>query len=285
MSEFKRNFIIRWDDLRTRFFAEVENKAPISRFSEAALGVKARWRTEPEYVPGRKAPGAFYGASLKQTVEWTHNGYTPPEFAHAAGYMQKVMQGDWVYNEEGENVDVAAALSGDDEPFVDWQEAPTRPGLAITIELAFLASTRAEVIAEYGAWVAGMLATFEEQGIDLAVDVELPSGSGLVTSDSGSKNQMTIRVKQPGEISGFQDWSVLFAPSGFRTLGFLTRAMACEEWQVVCSTGFGQSYSRPDWDAEYDEGTRHLRILRPPSPRSFDASKLTEKIRSFGLLD
>ena len=271
----KRTFVVEWAKVRARFLDEIEGRGQRNPYSVEAF---------ENLRNGTWAGGSFLGATKDQAIGWVRNGYNPPEFAHAAGYVQPVMHGSWVYDEEGENVDVGAALSGDDEPFVDWAEAPSRPGLKLNIELAFLGSTPARVIAEYGAWVAGMLSTFETQGIDLELDVELPSQSGLCKEDQHSANQMIVRVKRPGEIMPFEDWSSLFSPSGFRTLGFTTRAMACEEWGMTCRTGFGQSGKRPNWDAQYDANARHLSIHRPPSPTSFDAERLTKQIADFGLL-
>lgn len=261
---FKRETVLEWDDVRDTFLHIADGGSyPQGAIVETIAEVKR----EPD----------FYGSTLEEMRGWLREGYFSPELSDAATQVKEIDQSEIVYDEEGENVDVAAALSGDDSPFYEPEDRPVRPGIRVVVQLAFLGVTRKEIIAEYGAWVAAILANFEGEGIDVELDVELPSAMMLVKGDAESRNNMIVRVKRAGEIRDYSDYSALFSPGGFRLLGFTARAMACQEWGVKCAQGYGCS-DKGQWGVEWTPEDRTLKITRPPSPMDFPQEMMTEKV-------
>jgi len=271
---FKRETVIEWDDLRETFLAAAEDNFmhPQAAFMKTVYGARDAFRAE-----------SFYGNTTGEMCGFLHNGFTSDELASAEAYVKEITLPNLIWDEEGENVDVAAALSGDDEPFFQWEDIPTKPGIKIVAELAFLAGTSPSTIGRYGAWLAGLIANLEGEGVDVELDIALPSERNLVNQDLNSRNQMVIRVKRAGEVRDFADYSALFSPGGFRILGFCARAMACQMWGVTCSTGFGSSYDRKRWGVCWDDSERTLYITRPAQPESFPADEMTARLAECGI--
>ena len=265
---FKRETVLEWDDVR-EFFIEAVANGDNTRFS-------ARQRDAVATI--RAANPSFHGSTIAEMVEWLEHGFTSDEIQGAESYVKDIHLPEQIWDEEGENVDVCAALSGDDEPFVEWEDLPSKPGIKVVAELAFLGVVQPNVIAEYGAWLAGMVANLEGEGVDVELDVAHPSGGSLIASDDRSKNQMIVRVKRAGEVRDFADYSALFSPSGFRLLGFSARVMACEAWGVTCSSGFGRSLDRRNWEVRWDATERTLYVLRPASPSHFPAEQMSAQL-------
>lgn len=270
---FKRECVIEWDELRETFLAVAahERSHPQAAFNYTV-----------ESARGTHSVDSFYGSGTDAMVEYLHNGFSSDEIAGAGAYVKNIVLPTLIYDEEGENVDVAAALSGDDEPFFQWEDVAVKPGIKVVAELAFLGATQASVIGEYGAWLAGLIANLEGEGIDVELDIALPSAKNLVER-SHSSNQTVIRVKRAGEVRDFADYSALFAPGGFRVLGFCARAMACQEWGVECSLGFGSSVDRQRWNVSWDDAERTLYVTRPGTPQDFPAEAMTEALANCGM--
>jgi len=264
---FKREIVIDWDEIRETYF-KIRGGERHPQSASAFLHNLPTTQREADL---------FYGATGEQMDEWLHNGFTSDEIQGADLYVKDIHLPEQIWDEEGENVDVCAALSGDDEPFVEWEDLPSKPGIRVVAELAFLGGTQPSVIAEYGAWLAGALANLEGEGVDVELDVAHPSAQNLVENDSGSSNQMIVRIKRAGEVRDFADYSALFSPGGFRILGFTARFIACQKWGVTCSSGFGRSTNR-SWDIDWDPTDRTLYITRPAQPSNFPAEMMTAKL-------
>lgn len=265
---FKRECVIEWDDVRDTFL----HIANGGSHPQAAIRQTVRECKDGERLD-------FYGCKLEEMRDWLENGFVSPELSDASSQVKEIQQSEIIYDEEGENVDVAAALSGDDEPFYEPEDRPLKPGIRMVVELAFLAQMPARCLAEYGAWVAAILANFEGEGIDVELDVEMPSERNLIENDPDSSNTMFVRVKRAGEIREYADYSALFSPGGFRLLGFTTRAMACQEWGVKCSVGYGIS-TRGAWDVLWEPQGRVLRITRESRASSFPRESMQSKLES-----
>lgn len=261
---FARECVLEWDDVRDTFI----HVAKGGDYPQGAI---------VESVSNCRRSSSFYGNTVDEMLTYLHSGFTSPDISDAASMVKEIHTAEILYDEEGENIDVAAALSGDDEPFWTVEDIPTKPGVRLIVELAFLGVTRSHILAQYGAWLGATVANLEGEGIDVELDVELPSAQNLITGDKKSSNTMIIRVKRSGEIREFADYSALFAPGGFRLLGFTARAMACEKWGVHCSYGYGSSLDR-EWGTIWDAQERTLRITRPAAPDRFPREYLDSEL-------
>lgn len=267
--KFKREIVIEWDELRSEFI----RVAGGGRHPQPAFG---------HVIESAEYMQSFYGDDVKGMVDKLEHGFTSPEIQGAEAYVKEIRLPQIIWDEEGENVDVCAALAGDDEPFFQWEDIPHKPGIKIVAELAFLGSTNVSVIGEYGAWLAGLIANLEGEGVDVELDIAMPSERGMLTSDHRSQNQVIIRVKRAGEVRDFADYSALFSPGGFRILGFCARAMAAEAWGLKCDMSFGSSKSR-EWGVAWDDVERTLYVTRPACPRDFPAEAMTAQLAECGI--
>lgn len=266
---FKRETVIEWDDLRAQFIRAANGE----RHPQAAMN---------HTISSANGRQSFYGDNLPGMIDKLEHGFTSPEIQGADAYVKEIRLPQIIWDEEGENVDVCAALAGDDEPFFQWEDIPHKPGIKVVAELAFLGATNVKVIGQYGAWLAGLIANLEGEGVDVELDIAMPSARNLIKRDEESSNQVIIRVKRAGEIRDFADYSALFSPGGFRLLGFTARAMACQEWGVKCSSGFGQSLNR-EWGVAWDDAERTLYVTRPATPRDFPADDMTAELADCGI--
>jgi hypothetical protein len=104
---------------------------------------------------------------------------------------------------------------------------------------------------------------------------------------STSKNVYTIptiKVKKENEISDFTGWSALFAPTGFRMVGFFAMGLTAEKLGEQTTSGLGVPENRGDFEATWDEDERTLYLDTPNTPRRFDAEAMTNKIKEYGIL-
>ena len=267
--EYTKTATFDYAEVKRTFLDTVEGRA---RHPQAVhMNSVLRWKTG--------ANRDFTGCYLSEMIDWVKNGFHPEEMTGIEDYFEARPRRKIRFTDEGE-LDLSLALSGFDYPFMEWEKRDRKPGLKVTIELAFLASTKAPVIAAYGAWVAGVIASLEQQGYDLAVEIQMPSRKDVY--QRAQKTACNLVVKRENEASDFTEWSALFSPGGFRMLGFTARAMACQEWGVKLASGYGSSLDRR-WDILFNEEDRHLMITRPASPRDFPAEEMTAKLANVGL--
>jgi len=110
---FKREIVIDWDEIRETYF-KIRGGERHPQSASAFLHNLPTTQREADL---------FYGVTGEQMDEWLHNGFTSDEIQGADLYVKDIHLPEQIWDEEGENVDVCAALSGDDEPFVELDGA------------------------------------------------------------------------------------------------------------------------------------------------------------------
>lgn len=241
------------------------------------------WKSQPgmesaiqNYRKGQ--PNAsWYGATPDQMAEWLRNGFTSPEFPVGDDYMPRREARRMVFGEEGE-LDLTLAWSGHDYPYLDWERVERKPGIRIIADLDFNGMVRPAVIAEYGAWLAGLLSGLETMGYDIELDLRT-RGNNFTHSDPNTVYNIICRVKRENELSDFAEFSPLFSPSGFRMLIFTMFGMAMDSVGYQINGGLGRAVGNA-FTANYDADTGTLDIRTNSTSSSFPMEDMTARVNA-----
>jgi len=249
-----RNIIIEWPELKKSFTDAIENG---TRFSDGQYNTNAKiekWHIRPLDTD------EWEGGSAAMTMKYIRNGYRTDAFTHSAEYAAMSNKRHFTYNEDDGEIDLDRVFDGHDAIFLDREMRESRPGLRLMIEYGFSWTTSVEIIVQYGAWVASLIKSLESSGYDLVVDIYIPLDAVFQNDGRGQRTNTFIRVKQENEQSNFTDWSVLFAPTGFRQLGFYALTMAAERNDRFVSSTYGQTISGKDWGVDYNRESQTVTV-------------------------
>jgi len=206
------------------------------------MGRKFRsWNYEPDQHD------RFIGASPNETMGWLKTGFFSPAFTLKAPDAPSARKRNRArYTEDDGDLDIGRVLDREDRIFLKRGKVERSQGLSIEVIMCFSARVKAPVLAEYGAWVTSLIRSYEERGYDLEVAVASHS-RGLRASAFDKTESARIVVKRPNEINDFTSWSVLFAPSGFRTLVFTALAMCAEQLGDEAAGHLGSPLNATGW--------------------------------------
>lgn len=263
-------YTIDFADLREHWLALVgKTEKPFGRYLPGAV---RQWERDDD----------FNGCTVDQMKDWLANGYRTAALEGAFAQFNRVTPRRKLrFSEEGE-LQADLAMSGFDQPFLEWERRPRKPGLAVNIELSSSAATKAEVIAAYTTWLAQMLLRFETAGYDLEINVT--NTVARLFSDGGPNAcaQTRVRVKRENEATDYQNWSAMFSPGGLRMLMFCAKAYHAESKQRKINPGLGGPLGT-SWECTFDSDSRTLSIICPRMPRAFDPNEMTTKLERLGI--
>lgn len=253
----QRNLVLQWTDVKQKVLGIIgENKpwgdGPNHRHSHYLN--RLRGLAKDPYTKN-----TWEGGSGAQTLDWLRNGYRAKEFLHSAAYvpMGKKPRPKWG-DEDGE-VDPGRLMGGFDDFMLDRADVEKKPGLRVMIEFGFSAGLKAQVIRDYGAWVAGLLGALEATGYDLTVDIWV-NLNNLYGGDLNVRTNLLIRVKNQNEVMDFTDWSALFAPTGYRHIIFTAKLMGGDKIGKLATSGLGSCVGGKTWGLSYDKESSTLKI-------------------------
>ena len=252
MAPAPRNIVIEWSEVKNAFTAAVENgtEVPGQPINEQI----GRWYANP------MKDDDWEGGSAAQTMKYVRTGYRAEHFAHSAEYAALSNKRHFTYNEDDGEIDLDRVFDGHDAIFLDREDRESRPGLRLMIEFAFAWTTDAEVISQYGAWVASLIKSLESSGFDLVIDLWLNLDQLFVGDAYDQRTNVFLRVKQENEQSNFTEWSALFGPTGFRQLGFLALCLAGVNNGGRVDGCFGTTIGGKDWGVTYDREVQQVTI-------------------------
>jgi hypothetical protein len=278
MADTPRTVVVDWPDVKRAYLAAIEDGKTIPNQKEMNNKIKG-WHKYPT------ASNSWEGGSPADTCNYLRNGYHAETFAHSAEYAAISVRNRFAYNEEEGEIDIDRVLDGQDAIYLNREERESRPGLRLMIEFAFVHDMPAEVISQYGAWVASLIQSLEATGYDLVVDVWINLNS-LFKGDGGRRTHVLIRVKQENQQSNFTDWSALFGPTGYRHLGFLAKAIAARQSGEKISDGFGSCVSGKDWGVTYDRENQNviINVDQLTGKRVLPAQRLNDDAIKEGLI-
>lgn len=252
MASKPRNIVIEWSEVKNAFTTAIEDGTPVG--SQPINSQIGRWYANPTQED------EWEGGSAAMTMKNVRQGYRAEQFAHSAEYAALSNKRHFAYNEDEGEIDLDRVLDGHDAIFLEREERESRPGLRLMIEFSFAWTTSAEVISQYGAWVASLIKSLEASGFDLVVDLWLNLDNLFVGDSYDQRTNVFLRVKQENEQSNFTEWSALFGPTGFRQLGFLTLCLAGESEGKKVEGGFGMTVGGKDWGVSYDRDVQQVTI-------------------------
>lgn len=216
---------------------------------------------------------SWVGTSIERMRDRIENGYVAPGMDVKAG-RRTVERSRFKRHEDEGELQIGLALAGDDAPYLRRTKRPHIPGIQLVIEQHGRASVPVRVLTEYAEWVARLLAGLQAKGFDLQIDVLSRVQRGC---REGQSIDARIRVKRFGRRSDLRSWGALFAPGGYRMLGFTARVLACEAHGKTSTPGMGSSFT-PRWDLEWDEASRTLTVRNACESFSFDAAGMDAKL-------
>jgi hypothetical protein len=222
------------------------------------------------------------GGSGAQALGWLDDGYNAPEFALAAQTVATEYKPRTTWSEEDGDVDLGRMLGGYDDFYLGTAESEARPGLKVTADCFFAASVPAQTVADYGAWVAGVIGSLEARGFDL--EISLAARVTEMYVGRQGRTDMEIRVKRPGELSDFTEWSALFSPIGVRWLVFTGFGVAAASVGKQMTSFCSCSLPSERFGVTYDAETNHLRITAAQrSSGSFPGDAMSDALGSCGI--
>jgi hypothetical protein len=179
------------------------------------------------------------------------------------------------YLEEGEEIHVDMALSGEDNIFSEWTKREVIPGLAIEIEMGFRGSVKANTITDYFAFVCRAVYALEAAGVDC--EITLTQSSERMFYRGNQRTKVVVIVKRENEALDFASWSCLVSPAGKRTFTFALQALACEAVGKGISSSYGGSTSAR-FGVNYNKETGTLRFSTDASGQSFPEARMQEEL-------
>ena len=257
-------------DVKLDHLALLDGTLGIRLTDDASLRRVREWRGRPSHV------NKWSGGSADQTRDWIRNGYKAPG-SPVTGRVDAAPRKRTRWREEGDELSLERAWSGDPTPFAS-REPGTKAGITITADLNMLASTGANVLRDYGAWLASLVAGYTASGHDVELYGTYPC-EGLFSKGPRVTNHK-IRLKRFGQQSDYTAWSPLFSPTGFRHIIFAMWAIDAARKGFVCDSGLGHSTNDKPWGVQFDPATTTLTIERPASAASFPAERMTELVKA-----
>jgi len=273
-----QNVVIDWSDVKHKYLACVERG---EYWSSQPLG--------PKWMSAFRNPyreEQWSGGAPAATLRNLREGFFAPEFAHAADLVPTAQKRRNVWNSEDGDIDPGRLYAGRDDFYLGSQKRESKPGLRIAIEFCFAWTVEAHVIQQYGAWVAGLLGSLESSGYDIVVDLLIPLDH-MIEDEPEVRTNIFIRVKRPNEVSDFTEWSGLFAPTGFRHLGFTAICLAGDKLGKRVQNELGDTIGGKTWGVDYDREDQTVFITvnqRAGGSDAFPIERLNQQAIKAGLL-
>lgn len=233
-------------------------------------------RHDGSHRKGNTSAKSFKGATADEMFDWIQNGYSAPEFSAGEDYSPQRDEQTIVFGEEGE-LDLTLAWSGHDYPYLQWTPEERKPGIRIEAQMNWSAFVNPSVLAEYGAWLAGLLNGLETQGYDIELDLVSIQHHLYTDTRDPDVDKTTVRVKRENELTDFTEWSCMFSPGGFRHLFFTAYALGAHKLGKQINMGYGKPLGK-GFIAEYDVDTATLFIGVNSSATSFPAEDMTRRV-------
>lgn len=230
---------------------------------------------------GWKGSGSWIGCTEAEMGEWISSGYRVEGLQGVSSLLPARPRRKLIYAEEGDELMIDLALSGEDEPFQDWEKQVSNPGLSVEIYMTFSSGFPAKTINAYQRWIARALQTLDENGVDMEVNI-VNRVSGANTSNYSEITNTKIRVRKPGEAADFSSWSAMFSPGGYRMLGIMSTGIQVDRKGGQVSSGYGRPMDYGSWEVAYDEDRNVIVIGNHNSydGYEFPEHEMTEKLRA-----
>jgi len=219
----------------------------------------------------------FHGYTAGQLGRWIDEGFQSGAIQGLADFTPPIREKrHYVYLEEGEEIHIDRALSGEDNAYGDWTKRETIPGVAIEAECMFSAGTKPETVNAYNTWICRAIYALESAGIDCEVTMKFSSDNA---TGEGKNNHSIVRVKRENEQTDFQSFSPILSPAALRTFGFTAIVLHAEKRGKQVASGLGHGRKATLWSVKWDAERRVLTFDCPYMPSSFPEGKMDTEFR------
>lgn len=258
-------WIVEWSELR-------------EAISEAFAGDLGRFKNAPSVAQGivTEEREHFTGYSLTEARDWLENGYSDESLEGLEDFAPPIREKRrFVYGEEGDEIDLSAAWSGEDNFMTHWTKRDVIPGIALEFRFGFVGSTPPSVVNSYQHWIARATEAIQSAGIDPEISVVF---IGKSTWDQVYREDV-VRVKRQNETVDLHSWSSMLSPAVYRTFGFLAKCLHAEARGKRISDTIGNGHEGNSWRVFYDAESGTIRTEIPWSPFSFSEEEMTRQLR------
>lgn len=261
-------FTQRFDKLKAEYSALVTrgdtDPMELTENKHLASNYREKWNTKDH----------FYGAKTSEMLDWLKRGFPVETFSDITALIPERPRRKLNLWEEGDEIDIALALAGEELCFTEWDKREAKPGINLMLRVAFSASTNVSVITKYAKWIARAIYTLECCGYDCRITYRISTEnpgtrSGWITSD--------IVLKQENEAADFASFSPIFSPGGFRHLGFYSIIRATDHFGYGANFDLGIPFRSNEWGVNFNSEERTIELKQPNSPLDFPEWKMTEE--------
>lgn len=220
----------------------------------------------------------WHGYSVGQLQRWLTEGYSDGTI-HGLGDFDPPLREKrrYKYSEEGEEILLDRALSGDDDYFGGYTPKDIIPGVAVEAEIMFSSGVSAEVVNAWNRFICRAVLTLETAGIDSQVTLKFTSADA---AGNGKILHSIVRVKKENEATDFHSFSAMLSPAALRTMGFTALVLQCEQSGRPVDYGIGRGHSGSEWKIVWNAERRILEFHCPYSPYgAFPETEMQNQLR------
>jgi hypothetical protein len=266
-------FTIGWNDLR-----EIVKEALTNR-RVAGLEIAANREQIQAHTTG--VGRGFYGYTPAQLLSWVNDGFQT-EILDSLDDTKPIREKRrYRYVEEGEEIHVDRALSGEDNFMSDWTKRESIPGAAVEAEVMFSAGTSSDIVNAYNVWLCRAISSLEAAGIDTQLTLKFSSQDCFNGAGDG---HTIVRVKSENEDLDFASFSAILSPACLRTFGFVAICLHAESAGKPASGSLGRGRYNvkptPDWGVNFNSKRGVLEVNCPYQPKSFPAERMDSALKS-----
>ena len=271
-SKQRGRFVIDWSTLRDYIAATLDGKGnPNFRISRNA----ETWEGVVKYEQL-----SFTGYSLAQVREWLRNGYTSSELRGIQDFAPPIREKRrFVHSEEGDEIDLSAAWSGDDNFMTEWTKREVIPGIAIEFSMNFSGAVSAAVVNAYTHWIAQAVFAIEAAGIDPEISLCDWSKWRWSKGKFPGGGVTQIRVKKENETVDLNAWSAMLSPAAYRTFDFAAIVLAGDSIGAHVDSGIDATIPGEVWGVKFDAERNTLHVSTPQHDDRFPEEQLTKQLR------
>lgn len=213
---------------------------------------------------------SWRGYTTNQLKRWIGSGYDSESIRGLGDFDPPLREKRrYRYCEDGDEILVDRALSGDDNYMAEWTTRENIPGVALEAEIMFAGSVNAEVVNAYNVFICRSVLTLESAGID--AEVTLKFSSDEMGSGDGLFYHSIVKVKKENEATDFRSFSAILSPAALRTFGFSTLLIHADangrdgSWSIGRGNRGKDAINSDRWAIVWNEERRVLEFFCPYS--------------------
>lgn len=270
----ERDTVIEWADVKRQFVSCVRDGA---RWNQPQGERLARLHADPA------RSDRWEGGSGAFTLGVLENGFHSPAFTANPARIPQAQKRRGKWNPHAGRPSGFKLQVGDPNFRKRRVRQSRKPSIRVKVQAAWSGAVNVQDIAAYGACVAGLLRSLEQQGFDLTVDLWICLDR--LFSDrtgSGQRENVYVRVKRSGQRADFTEWSGVFGPTGYRHLIFTAKCVAADKLGLRATSSLGGCI-RSAYGITYDRAAGEIEITCSQNG-SFDADSFRQQAKDAGLI-